>query len=175
MSNNMATATADYRVDMSGILIRPHRPGDIGWVIMRHAEVYHEEYGWNIAFEQFVANICSGFLRDYAPNRERCFIAELAGERVGCCFVVHQSDEVAKLRMVLIDEKARGKGLGQRLVGEAIDFARSSGYNRMTLWTNNILHAARAIYIKLGFRLVAEETHESFGKTLIGQNWELEL
>jgi GNAT superfamily N-acetyltransferase len=159
----------------SPIIIRSHRPGDMGWVIMRHAETYNSEYGWSIAFEGFVAEICSAFLRDYDPVSEHCFIAELDGARVGCCFVVRETAEIAKLRMVLVDEAARGHGLGQRLVGEAVLFAKTCGYLRMTLWTNDILHAARAIYVKNGFQLVAEERHESFGQSLVGQNWELDL
>ncbi|WP_245973823.1 bifunctional helix-turn-helix transcriptional regulator/GNAT family N-acetyltransferase [Bosea caraganae] len=156
-------------------IIRAHRPGDIGWVISAHARLYAEDYGWDISFEALVAEIAAKFLREFKPGRERCFIAELEGAPVGSAFVVQESEEVAKLRLVLVEARAQGLGLGKTLVKEAIGFARAAGYRRMALWTNDILHAARAIYVAEGFRLVAEETHHSFGKDLVGQNWELEL
>lgn len=153
--------------------IRQHRPGDIGWVIAAHGRIYAEDHGWDISFEGFVAEIAAQFLRDFRPGRECCLIAELDGAPVGSAFVVQESDEIAKLRMVIVDRPGRGLGLGKALVREAIGFARSAGYRRMVLWTNDILHAARAIYVAEGFRLVAEETHRSFGQDLVGQNWEL--
>lgn len=156
-------------------VIREHRPGDIGWVISAHARLYAEEYGWDISFEALVAEIAAKFLREFKPGRERCFIAELDGSAAGSAFVVRESDEVAKLRLVLVEKRAQGLGLGKRLVQEAVGFARAAGYRRMVLWTNDILHAARAIYIAEGFTLVAEERHHSFGKDLVGQNWELVL
>lgn len=156
-------------------IIRPHRPGDIGWVISAHGRLYAEEYGWDISFEALVAEIAAKFLREFKSGRERCFIAELEGAPVGSAFVVRESEEVAKLRLVLVEKRAQGLGLGKALVREAIGFARAAGYRRMVLWTNDILHAARAIYIAEGFSLVAEETHHSFGQDLVGQNWELEF
>ncbi|CAN7319571.1 bifunctional helix-turn-helix transcriptional regulator/GNAT family N-acetyltransferase [Bosea sp. LjRoot237] len=157
------------------IVIREHRPGDIGWVISAHARLYAEVHGWDISFEALVAEIAAKFLREFRPGQERCFIAELDGAPVGSAFVVRESEEVAKLRLVLVETRAQGLGLGKRLVREALAFARTAGYRRMVLWTNDILHAARAIYIAEGFRLVAEEKHHSFGKDLVGQNWEREL
>lgn len=156
-------------------VIRAHRPGDIGWVISAHGRLYAEEYGWDISFEALVAEIAAKFLREFKPGREHCFIAELDGAPAGSAFVVRESEEVAKLRLVLVEKRAQGFGLGKRLVREAVGFARAAGYRRMVLWTNDILHAARAIYIAEGFRLVAEEKHHSFGQDLVGQNWELVL
>ncbi|PZN99379.1 MAG: MarR family transcriptional regulator [Hyphomicrobiales bacterium] len=155
--------------------IRGHRPGDIGWVVSAHGRLYAEDYGWDIAFEGFVAEIAAQFLREFKPGRECCLIADLGGQPVGSAFVVRERDEVAKLRMVIVDRPGRGLGLGKALVRQAIGFARSAGYGRMVLWTNDILHAARAIYVAEGFRLVAEERHHSFGQDLVGQNWELVL
>lgn len=156
-------------------LIREHRPGDIGWVVSAHGRLYAQDYGWDISFEALVAEIAAKFLREFRPGLERCFIAERDGAPLGSAFVVSESSEVAKLRLVIVDPSARGLGLGKRLVAEAIGFARGAGYARMALWTNDILHAARAIYVAQGFRLVAEERHRSFGQDLVGQNWELVL
>jgi DNA-binding MarR family transcriptional regulator/ribosomal protein S18 acetylase RimI-like enzyme len=156
-------------------VIREHRPGDIGWVVSTHGRLYARDYGWDIAFEALVAEIAAKFLREFRPGLERCFIAEWRGEPVGSAFVVRASDADAKLRLVIVAPEARGLGLGKRLVVEAVAFARLAGYARMVLWTNDILHAARAIYVAQGFRLVAEERHHSFGQDLVGQNWELQL
>lgn len=157
------------------VAIRTHRPGDIGWVIGLHGEVYARDYGWDISFEALVAEIAASFLRNYDPMRERCFIAELEGRRVGSAFVVQNGPTEAKLRLVIMDPAAQGLGLGKRLVREAMDFARGAGYATMSLWTNDILHAARHIYVAAGFRLIAEEKHHSFGVDLVGQNWECSL
>lgn len=157
------------------VALRPHEPGDIGWIVSRHGALYAQEYGWDQSFEALVAEIAGNFLKSHDPARERCFIAARVAERLGSAMVVRQSDGVAKLRLVLVEPAARGSGLGRRLVGEAIAFARIAGYRRMTLWTNDILQAARAIYVGYGFRLVAEERHRSFGHDLVGQNWELDL
>lgn len=156
-------------------VIRDHRPGDIGWVIAAHGRLYAQEYGWDISFEGFVAEIAGQFLQRFQPGRERCLIAELDGMPVGSAFVVRDSDAVAKLRLVIVERRAQGFGLGKALVAQAIGFAREAGYERMVLWTNDILHAARAIYVAQGFRLIAEERHHSFGQNLVGQNWELDL
>lgn len=159
----------------SGPVIREHRAGDIGWVISAHGRLYAEDYGWDLSFEALVAEIAAKFLRDFKPGRERCFIAELGGAPAGSAFVVQEDEATAKLRLVLVERRAQGLGLGKTLVREAIGFARDAGYTRMVLWTNDILHAARGIYIAEGFRVVAEETHHSFGQDLVGQSWELTL
>jgi len=156
-------------------LLRPHQPGDMGWVIGRHGALYAREYGWDDTFEALVAEIAAKFLRDFDAKRERCWIAEKDGENVGSVFVVKKSGSVAQLRLLLVDPKARGLGIGHRLVDECIGFARRASYRKLMLWTNDILHAARRIYEAKGFRLVKEEPHHSFGKDLVGQFWELEL
>lgn len=166
---------AGGRTGAGEIAIRRHQPGDIGAVIAGHARLYHEEYGWDVTFEALVAEIAAKFINGHDPARERAFIAEHAGEVVGSAFIVRDTDETAKLRLVYVERRMRGTGLGKRLVREAIQFARETGYRRLTLWTNDILHAARRIYETEGFHLVSEESHHSFGKDLVGQYWELEL
>jgi len=156
-------------------ILRPHQPGDMGWVVARHGVLYNREYGWNEEFEGLVAGIVAGFIQNYDSRRERCWIAERNGENVGSVFVVKQSDEVAKLRMLLVEPSARGLGIGVRLVDECLRFARQVGYRRMTLWTNSILTAARNIYIKAGFQLVASEPYHSFGHDLVSETWERDL
>jgi DNA-binding MarR family transcriptional regulator/GNAT superfamily N-acetyltransferase len=157
------------------IVLRPHRPGDMGWVTSANATLYAQEYGWDISYEALVGKITAEFIEKFDPARERCWIAEMNGERVGSVFCVAKTPEIAKLRLLIIDPRARGRGLGKRLVEECMRFAKQSGYRRMTLWTQSILTAARGIYAKAGFELVAEEPHHSFGVDLIGETWERDL
>ncbi len=156
-------------------LLRPHRPGDMGWIVHRHAVLYSQEYGWDEQFEAFVAEIAARFIQEFDPRHEHCWIAEREGRIVGSVCLARQTEEIAKLRLLYVEPEARGLRIGQRLVAECIRFARQAGYARITLWTNDILVAARRIYQQTGFRLIAEERHHSFGHDLVGQNWELEL
>jgi DNA-binding MarR family transcriptional regulator/GNAT superfamily N-acetyltransferase len=156
-------------------LLRSHRVGDMGWVISSQASAYAEEYGWDISYEALVAEICAQFIRNYDASREHCWIAEAGGEPVGSIFLVKGSDEVAKLRLLLVEKKARGLGVGRALVEQCIHAAREKGYRKMTLWTQSILVAARGIYQQVGFRRVAEEKHHSFGVDLVGETWEMKL
>lgn len=156
-------------------LLRTHQVGDIGWVIRRQAMLYAQEYGWDESFEALVAEIGARFIKEFDAKKERCWIAEREGMIVGSVFLVQESDEVAKLRMLYVEPSARGLGIGRRLTEECIRFARQQGYKTLTLWTNDVLVSARKIYQAAGFQLVAEERHHSFGKDLVGQNWNLAL
>lgn len=159
----------------SEIRIRAHQPGDIGWVVARHGELYSQEYNWDSTFEGLVAEIAGKFLRQFDPKREYCWIAERNGDRLGCIFLVRQSSTTARLRLLLVDPAARGTGLGTRLVKECLAFARRAGYRKIVLWTNDILHSARRIYQREGFVLVKEEKQRSFGHDMVFQDWQLKL
>ena len=157
---------------MAPYLLRPHQPGDMGWVVQRHGMLYAEEYGWDAHFEALVADIVARFIRHYDSRHERCWIAEREGENVGSVFLVKKSKRVAKLRLLIVDPKARGFGIGTRLVKECLRFAAQAGYKKITLWTNSILVAARNIYEREGFELVESAPHHSFGHDLISETWE---
>ena len=156
-------------------LLRAPQPGDMGWVVQQHGEIYAREYNWNAEFEALVADIVAQYMRNYQPEWERCWMAELDGKRVGSVFVVRKSKTVAQLRMLILTPQARGLGLGARLTDECIAFARSKGYKKMELWTNSCLGAARGIYAKRGFKLVKSEAYQGFGQSLVGETWELKL
>jgi GNAT superfamily N-acetyltransferase len=154
---------------------RLDRPGDLGWVVMAHGEMYAKEFGWDTSFEALVAQIVADYAGGHDDTREAAWIAELAGHRVGCVFCVAADEQTAQLRILLVDPGARGHGAGARLVDKCLQFARQAGYKRMKLWTNHPLAAARNIYLSRGFQLVEEEPHSSFGANLIGQVYELDL
>jgi GNAT superfamily N-acetyltransferase len=151
------------------------RPGDLGWVVMAHGEVYEKEFGWDASFEALVARIVADYAGDHDDAREAAWIAERNGRRVGCVFCVEADRRTAQLRILLVDPAARGHGLGSRLVDECLDFARQAGYERMRLWTNHPLTSAARIYVSRGFRLTDEQPHRSFGADLIGQVYERDL
>ena len=158
------------------VVVRPaDRPGDLGWVVMAHGEVYSEQFGWDGDFEALVARIVADYADDHDPRREAAWIAEVDGEPVGCVLCVRKDDDTAQLRILLVDPAARGLGIGARLVGECLTFARRAGYKRIVLWTNDVLTAARRIYQAAGFRLTSEEPHRSFGRELTSQTWQLDF
>jgi len=157
------------------IALRAPRSGDMGWVIQRHGALYAEERGWGGRFEALVAGIAKDFIENLDPSRERCWIAEMDGEPVGCVFVVRKNASTAQLRLLLVEPRARGRGLGRRLVEECIAFARAKGYRKLVLWTQSNLAAARRIYKAAGFELRKREPHAEFGVKLTGEYWELEL
>jgi len=163
------------RASVPPAILRDPRPGDMGWVVQSHGALYASEYGFDSTFEGLVADIAAKFLASFDASRERCWIADIGGNPVGSVFLVRGSDDVAKLRLLLVEPAGRGQGLGQRLVAECIAFARACGYRRITLWTQSILVAARKIYQDAGFVLVRSQPHRSFGQNLIGETWEREL
>ncbi|OWV78385.1 MarR family transcriptional regulator [Rhizobium sp. R634] len=156
-------------------IIRPHRAGDIGWIVQSQGRFYAEEYGWDLRFEALVAEVAGKFLANFDPAMEYCWIAERGGVNVGSVLVANGGDGIAKLRLLYVDKAARGLGLGKLLVDECIRFCRQKGYRELSLWTNDMLETARAIYIKSGFRLVSEERHRMFGPEANGQTWVLNL
>jgi DNA-binding MarR family transcriptional regulator/GNAT superfamily N-acetyltransferase len=157
------------------VLLRGLKPGDMGWVVQQHGEIYAREYGWNGEFEALVADIAAKFIKHFRPDCERCWIAELNGERVGSVLVARRSATVAQLRLLILTPGARGFGLGARLTDECLAFARAKGYRKMVLWTNSNLLAARAIYARRGFRLIRGEPYHGYGLDLVGETWELKL
>jgi GNAT superfamily N-acetyltransferase len=159
----------------TGISLRDRQPGDMGWVVQQHGEIYAREYGWNSEFEALVADIVAQFVRQYQPDWERCWMAELRGERVGSVFLVRKSKTVAQLRMLILTPQARSLGLGRQDTDESIAFARSKGYRKIVLWTNSCLGVARDIYARRGFHLVKSEPYRGFGQDLVGETWELKL
>lgn len=177
----LVAAMAQVEKTLSGapatgeIVLRPHRPGDMGWVIHRHAVIYADEYGWDGTFEALVARVAADFIDHFKPGREYCWIAERSGEILGSAFVVEQSTDIAKLRLVYVEQAARGAGLGRRLLDAAMTFARNAGYKRMTLWTNDVLVPARRLYETAGFVMTASEAYRGFGKDLVGETWERDL
>jgi GNAT superfamily N-acetyltransferase len=163
------------RKTQAAFCIREHRVGDMGIITSRHGVLYHSEYGWDERFEALVGRIAADFIDHFDRGKEKCFVAEQNGEVVGSAFVVRQSDEVAKLRLLYVEPKTRGTGLGTRLVRECIAFAKQAGYRTMVLWTNSVLADARRIYQREGFSLIDQEPHHSFGRDLVGETWSLTL
>jgi DNA-binding MarR family transcriptional regulator/GNAT superfamily N-acetyltransferase len=156
-------------------VLRDVRPGDMGWVVQQHGELYAREYGWDVTFEALVADIVAGMIRQHDPLWERGWIAERDGERVGSVFVVRKSEEEAQLRLLLLTPAARGLGLGARLTEECLTFARAKGYRRIVLWTNSCLETARSIYARRGFELERSEPYRGYGQDLVGEHWALTL
>lgn len=162
--------------DRTVVVRRADQPGDLGWVVKAHGEVYDQQFGWNTDFEALVAKIVADYALDHDPGREAAWIAEVDGERAGCIFLVAGDEPtIAKLRILLVTPAARGLGLGPRLVEECLAFARDAGYGTVTLWTNDVLISARKIYQAFGFTLTQEEPHHSFGHDLVGQHWTLDM
>ena len=157
------------------VRLRPPEPGEYGWVVERHGAIYAAEYGWDSSFEALVARIVADHLERHDPDREAAWIADVAGEPVGCIFCVERDPGVAQLRLLLVEPHARGLGVGTVLVDQCIGFAREAGYRELVLWTNDVLVDARRVYERAGFHLAEEESHHSFGADLVGQSWTLDL
>jgi DNA-binding MarR family transcriptional regulator/GNAT superfamily N-acetyltransferase len=172
---NIQSVLRPYTEQQAPYLLRLHRPGDMGWIVHRHGVLYAEEYGWDERFEALVAEIVGEFIPNFDPKREQCWIAERDGEIVGSVFLVKRSKTVAKLRLLYVEPKARGLGIGLRLVQECIDFARRAGYRKIALWTQSNLTAARHIYHKTGFKRVESKPQRLFGHKLVSETWELGL
>jgi DNA-binding MarR family transcriptional regulator/GNAT superfamily N-acetyltransferase len=171
----IAGLLGEAQEDGPPFLLRSHRPGDMGWIASRHGALYSEEYGLNHMMEAYVADVVARFLRDFDSAREHCWIAERDGAPIGSVMLVKESDETAKLRMLIVEPKARGLGVGRALVEECIRFARRTGYHEVVLWTHSILTAARRIYASVGFEIIETETHDEFGPELMGETWRLRL
>ncbi len=173
----LLTATEDAGSDARpGYLLREPRIGDFGWIVSRHAELYAQEYGWTDPFEGLCAQIVADFVNNFDAERERCWIAEMNGENVGCVMLVKDEQPgVARLRLLLVDPKARGLGLGARLVDESVRFARGVGYTKITLWTHSILSAARHVYERAGFTLTSSEPRHTWGKDVVAEYWDMDL
>jgi|KBSMisStaDraftv2_1062788.scaffolds.fasta_scaffold38429_3 DNA-binding MarR family transcriptional regulator/N-acetylglutamate synthase-like GNAT family acetyltransferase len=174
-ASDSIAAGAARREQQGAVTLRPHRVGDMGWVVQRHGELYAEEYGWNGEFEALVAEITVEFLRKLDAARERCWIAERGGKRVGCIFLVAKDATTAKLRLLLVEPETRGLGVGRTLVSQCVNFAREAGYEKVVLWTQETLTAARHLYDQAGFQRIACEPHHSFGHDLVAETWELAL
>lgn len=174
-----AMATIEHLLEpartSADVVLREVRPGDLGWIVHRHGALYAEEHGYDASFEALVAEIAARFVREFDPAHERGWVAEVDGEIVGSVLLVRKSARVAKLRLLLVEPHARGRGIGRRLVAACIEFARAAGYRQITLWTQSTLTAARHVYEQAGFRLTHEEAHKSFGRDLVAQTWELAL
>ena len=156
-------------------ILRDPRPGDLGWVVARHATFYLEHYGWREPFEAMCAQIVADFANKHDPKRERCWIAERGGQPVGSIFLVKETEDVARMRLLLVDPSAQGLGIGSALVDACVAFAREAGYKRLTLWTHQVLTAARAIYQRNGFTLTESRPHNSWGVDVVGETWDLDL
>ena len=173
---NQAPAGRKINTDTDSYVVRQHRPGDMGWVVQRHGELYWKEYRYDERFEALVAEIVAEFIQNLDAVRERCWIAEKDGESVGAIFLVKKSKAVAKLRLLLVEPSARGLGIGKRLVSECVNFARQAGYKKVLLWTQSELHAARHLYEQAGFQRTEQKPHQSWGrKDLVAETWELVL
>lgn len=161
--------------DMPAVMLRDPRPGDLGWIVHRHAVLYYQEYGWDVRFEGLAADVIARFVREFVPGRERCWVADRGGAVVGSVLLVRERDDVARLRMLYVEPSARGLGVGGQLVRACLDEARAMGYRRMVLWTNSVLMSARRIYEAEGFTLESEAPHALFDAGQMGQTWVLEL